>query len=332
MKYDKNFETVMDYVFKSEGGFSDSKNDLGGRTDKGVTQTTYNAWRRKKGLSPKDVKGISTDEAKQLYYEEFWLPTGASSVKDLREGYLLFDMALNSGPYEAKKLYNKSNGNIYKFLKERKDFYDNLIQRKHEQEKHREGWYNRLKDKGYYTPPYQNEETPYDSNFGNPNLNSDFSDYSQEELQNIRNKYLYFKNKSGHMTGPAADIWHIFTPEEIGKMTPEEFSKNEALIMAQVKTGKIVENSSRFNTPGISSSPNTVLYTREDIGNMTTKEYTKHEDAIKQQMKTIGIPYNREVPKGTRTYGKEKSSRNNSSSSEDGKWVTINGNHVFIED
>ena len=44
-KYDKNFETVMDYVFKSEGGFRDSKNDLGGRTDKGVTQTTYNAWR-----------------------------------------------------------------------------------------------------------------------------------------------------------------------------------------------------------------------------------------------------------------------------------------------
>ncbi len=55
MKYDKNFETVMDYVFKSEGGFSDRKNDLGGRTDKGVTQTTYNAWRKKKGLAPKDV-------------------------------------------------------------------------------------------------------------------------------------------------------------------------------------------------------------------------------------------------------------------------------------
>ena len=83
MKYDKNFETVMEYVFKSEGGFNDGKNDLGGRTDKGVTQDTYNAWRKKKGLALKDVKGISTDEAKQLYYEEFWLPTGASNVKEL---------------------------------------------------------------------------------------------------------------------------------------------------------------------------------------------------------------------------------------------------------
>ena len=61
---------------------------------------------------------------------------------------------------------------------------------------------------------------------------------------------------------------------------------------------------------------------------------TKPNDTRKQQMKTIGIPYNREVPKGTKTYGKEKSSRNSSSSStsEDGRWVTINGNHVFIED
>ena len=80
------------------------------------------------------------------------------------------------------------------------------------------------------------------------------------------------------------------------------------------------------------NSPNIVLYTREDIGNMTTKEYTKHEDAIKQQMKTIGIPYNKDVPKGTKTYGKEKASHNSSSSTEDGRWVTINGNHVYIED
>ena len=140
-------------------------------------------------------------------------------------------------------------------------------------------------------------------------------------------------NKTSNLTGQAAGIEHIFTPEEIGKMTPEEFNKYENQIMAQAKAGKIVETPNDAKMYLI-SSPNTVLYTREDIGNMSTKEYEKHEDAIRQQMKTIGIPYNREVPKGTKTYGREKSSRSNSSasSSEDGKWVTINGNHVFIED
>ena len=58
MKYDENFELLMNYIFKSEGGFSNRKNDLGGRTNKGVTQNTYNAWRKKKGLNQKDVKDI----------------------------------------------------------------------------------------------------------------------------------------------------------------------------------------------------------------------------------------------------------------------------------
>ena len=35
MKYDKNFETVMEYVFKSEGGFSDRKMTLAEEQIKG---------------------------------------------------------------------------------------------------------------------------------------------------------------------------------------------------------------------------------------------------------------------------------------------------------
>lgn len=57
MKYDKNFETVVDYVFKSECGFRDGQNDSGGRTDKGVTQTTYSAWRRKEEILYKNKDG-----------------------------------------------------------------------------------------------------------------------------------------------------------------------------------------------------------------------------------------------------------------------------------
>lgn len=53
MKYDEKFELLMNYILKSEGGFSDRKNDLGGRTNKGVTQNTYNAWRKKKRFKHK---------------------------------------------------------------------------------------------------------------------------------------------------------------------------------------------------------------------------------------------------------------------------------------
>jgi len=303
MKYDKNFETVMEYVFKSEGGFNDGKNDLGGRTDKGVTQDTYNAWRKKKGLARKDVKGISTDEAKQLYYEEFWLPTGASNVKDLREGYLLFDMALNSGPYEAKKLYEKSNGNIYQFLKDRKSFYDNLIKRKPSQEEHRKGWYNRLKDiennmneivnKGYYTPPYQNEKTPYDKNFNDPNLNTDFHNYKQNELQNIKNKYLYLKHKGGILTGQAANIdvnqlAQIFGLESLG--TP----------LLQPKQNQ--SGLSGYTNP---LTGNNRIFTREEVGAMSPDEFSKHEKEIDAQISAMGgtMPTNGDLQREAMTGG-----------------------------
>lgn len=299
MKYDKNFETVMDYVFKSEGGFSDRKNDLGGRTDKGVTQTTYNAWRKKKGLAPKDVKGISTDEAKQLYYEEFWLPTGASDVKDLREGYLLFDTALNSGPYEAKKLYEKSNGNIYQFLKDRKTFYENLIRRKPSQEENRQGWYNRLKDiennmneiinKGYYTPPYQNEQTPYDKGFNNPNLNTDFKNYEQNELQNIRNKYLYLKNKNGVPTGQAANFDINQLANMLGIQLPEVQSKQDSSLFG-------------YTNPLTDSNH---IYTREEVGQMSSDEFAKHEKEIDAQTRAFNgtMPTNGDLQREAMTDG-----------------------------
>lgn len=55
---------------------------------------------------------------------------------------------------------------------------------------------------------------------------------------------------------------------------------------------------------------------------MSTEEFTKHEKAIRTQMNKIGIPSKRELPQNTKTY---------SSDPKNGKWVTINGNHVFID-
>lgn len=99
MKYDDNFEKVIEYLFESEKGYVNHKRDRGGPTNLGVTQTTYDDWRKQKGLPKQDVKNITKNEAKQLYYEEFWKGTGASEVEDLREAYLLFDTSVICGQY-----------------------------------------------------------------------------------------------------------------------------------------------------------------------------------------------------------------------------------------
>ena len=62
---------------------------------------------------------------------------------------------------------------------------------------------------------------------------------------------------------------------------------------------------------------------------MSTDEYSKNEKEIMAQMNSIGIPYKNDLPSNFKTHKKEKSY---TTSSSDGKWVTINGNHVLIKD
>jgi len=53
----------------------------GAYTMGGVTQSTYNRWRAKHGLGPADVcANLTREQAKQVYYDLFWLPSGASQM------------------------------------------------------------------------------------------------------------------------------------------------------------------------------------------------------------------------------------------------------------
>ena len=98
----------------------------------------------------------------------------------------------------------------------------------------------------------------------------------------------------GAPTGYASNISnndHIFTPEEIGAMTPEEFTQNEGVIMNQLKQGQIqprrIQNYAGYVNPVTGDNK---IYTSEDIGTMSVSEYTKNEAAINSQLQSIGVP------------------------------------------
>ena len=243
--YDKNFEKVLDFVFKSEGGFSNNPNDFGGRTNYGITQNTYTNWLKKHNIAKRDVKDISKDEAKQIYYEEFWQKSGASNQKDLRDAYVLFDMSVNSGPKQAKKLFKESNENAYKFLDNRKNFYENIISQNPSQKEFRQGWLNRLKNvennmnvlikDNIYLPEYNSEVTPFDKNY-NGTLNK-IENLDENIKQSLKNKYLYNLHKNSNITGYASPIQeNLYTVEAIKNMPDEEFRQNWDNIMKQMKT------------------------------------------------------------------------------------------------
>ena len=87
----------------------------------------------------------------------------------------------------------------------------------------------------------------------------------------------------------------IFTPDEIGKMSQQEFDTHEHAIRNQLQRGLITPQTKDFSGFKNPLSGNNKIYTREDIDNMSNDEYSNSEQEINAQLGTIGIPSNNEL-------------------------------------
>lgn len=84
----------------SEGGWSNHKDDPGGATMGGVTQATYDGWRRARGKPRRSVAKITEDEAVAIYASQYWEPIKGDRLP-AGVDYAVFDYAINSGPAQA---------------------------------------------------------------------------------------------------------------------------------------------------------------------------------------------------------------------------------------
>ena len=142
---DENFEKAFKYILKAEGGYICDKNDRGGATNLGITQNTYNTFRQRKKLAPHSVSLLTKDEAKQIYYENYWCLSGADRISDFAAALVLFDSCVNHGVSAGKALYKNSGGNVELFLKLRRNKYENIVKRCPSQKVFYKGWMNRIK-------------------------------------------------------------------------------------------------------------------------------------------------------------------------------------------
>ena len=100
------FDEIIDHVLESEGGYVNDKHDAGGETNLGISKKAY---------PNLDIKNLSVDQAKQIYYEDYWVKSKADQLPNqLREVY--FDMVVNFGRRGAARVLQKAcNGkNTYK--------------------------------------------------------------------------------------------------------------------------------------------------------------------------------------------------------------------------
>lgn len=141
--YSNEFEQALKFVLEREGGYVNNPNDPGGATNKGITQGTYNSWRKSKGLAVKDVKLITNEEVKEIYYKNYWLAAKCNTMTK-KFAVVCFDSAVNHGVGKVKDFLTACQYNdLEVYFLERIRYYNNLAKRAN-MRTFLHGWLNRV--------------------------------------------------------------------------------------------------------------------------------------------------------------------------------------------
>lgn len=129
-------------LLTEEAGLVDSKIDMGGRTNMGVAQITYDTYRDKMKLQRQDVAKITKEEAYDVYDKLFYKKNQLDKIEDPRLAYLWFVSYLGSAG-GAPSWRKKGIKSLEEFLEIRKQYFFDIAEKKPMQREHLEGWFGR---------------------------------------------------------------------------------------------------------------------------------------------------------------------------------------------
>ena len=150
------FDDIIDKVLGHEGGYSNDSKDLGGETNWGITKRFY---------PQLDIKNLTKEEAKEIYYNDYWLKNKVDKMPDQLK-YIYFDMCINMGKKTAVKILQRAAVSKGKYIDidgglgpmtlnaigsvevervraYRVKYYVDIVNSKPEQEKFYYGWFKR---------------------------------------------------------------------------------------------------------------------------------------------------------------------------------------------
>lgn len=105
----KKLAFALQFTLKWEGGYVDHPLDLGGPTNKGITQRNYDTYRIAKGLPTKEVEFIEDAEVMEIYSEMYWKPSQAD-LMILPLAIVHFDTAVLFGVRGAVQFLQEALG------------------------------------------------------------------------------------------------------------------------------------------------------------------------------------------------------------------------------
>lgn len=150
--FNANFDDMMAKVFGYEGGFSNDPDDHGGATNMGITQETYRNWT---GDPNANVRNITQEEAKEIYYKNYYQASGAEEVAKTNPqlAFAVFDAAVNHGVGRAQEWLQQCDGNVDTFMELRKQKYLGIVANNSSQAKFAKAWQNRWNDVYQFIDP-----------------------------------------------------------------------------------------------------------------------------------------------------------------------------------
>lgn len=86
--YSRKFEKAFAYVIQNEGGYVFDKNDPGGETKFGITKRSYPSL---------NIRDLTLEDAKKIYYRDFWQKGKFEEISDDLIATQLFDLSVNLG-------------------------------------------------------------------------------------------------------------------------------------------------------------------------------------------------------------------------------------------
>lgn len=101
----ERFNKFIEIILKHEGGYVNDPDDLGGETKFGITKRRY---------PNENIKHLTVMRAKEIYFNDFFMPLNLHYIENDLLALHVFDMAVNAGKFAAVNMLQELLLNIKK--------------------------------------------------------------------------------------------------------------------------------------------------------------------------------------------------------------------------
>lgn len=149
------FNWIIKFVLDAEGGYTNDPDDPGGETNYGIDKRSH---------PNVDIKNLTVDQAKEIYWNEYWLKCKCDRFEK-PVGEVYFDCCVNTGQKQSNKFIQRAVGAeadgiigpktlskvvvadprvlANSIIGQRQKFYEDLAYNKTSLKKFLKGWTNR---------------------------------------------------------------------------------------------------------------------------------------------------------------------------------------------